>query len=190
MRLIPDISNFFHNRIIGQEIFPLKSAKIFDKICLMTKQRGSFVGTFRINCQKIPLTSDTIKIFHCRRSQWSWLISGWVDYILKNNILYSHSSLSFHRGSTFRRLIALFPVDHWPSCAWKLLWLLGTMFEMPNTAALPKSCLLFSATFWQCHTQKWWWWQRRRIQWQRKWKDIENRSQVLENPTVSLQISG
>ena len=30
---------FFHNRILGQENFPLKSAWIFDKICLTTKQR-------------------------------------------------------------------------------------------------------------------------------------------------------
>ena len=33
------LSFFFHNRNLGQENFPLKSAWIFDKICLTTKQR-------------------------------------------------------------------------------------------------------------------------------------------------------
>ena len=37
---------------------------------------GPFGSTFSVKCQKISLTSDTRKIFHCRQSQGSWLISG------------------------------------------------------------------------------------------------------------------
>ena len=41
---------FFHTHILGQRIFPLK----------ITLEGGlEYFGIFRINCQKVPLTSDT-----------------------------------------------------------------------------------------------------------------------------------